>query len=74
MAHPIVQYKLILHTIFPFLLQDVSDSNDMTALRRITGICPQHDILFDDLTCTEHLHLYGVIKGVHPDNIQNQVI
>lgn len=27
------------------------------------GICPQHDILFDNLTVYEHLVMYAVIKG-----------
>ena len=54
-------------------LQDISDSNDMMALRHLIGVCPQHDILFDELTCGEHLKLYGIIKGVDPDRIDNQV-
>ena len=27
------------------------------------GVCPQHDILFDDLTVKEHLELFGIFKG-----------
>jgi ABC-type multidrug transport system ATPase subunit len=34
------------------------------AIRRIMGICPQHDILFDDLTAREHIQLYAGLKGV----------
>lgn len=28
------------------------------------GICPQHDILWDDLTVREHLLFYAKLKGV----------
>jgi len=30
------------------------------------GVCPQHDILWDDLTVEEHLLFYARIKGVSP--------
>ena len=29
------------------------------------GICPQHDILFDNLTVKEHLELFAVFKGMN---------
>lgn len=28
------------------------------------GVCPQHDILFDNLTCKEHLELIATFKGI----------
>ncbi|KAJ3047994.1 hypothetical protein HK097_010977, partial [Rhizophlyctis rosea] len=31
---------------------------------RVIGICPQHDILWDDLTVEEHLLFYARLKGV----------
>ncbi|MSW63876.1 MAG: ATP-binding cassette domain-containing protein [Actinobacteria bacterium] len=33
------------------------------------GVCPQKDILLDQLTVTEHLCLIGVIKGIMPDDV-----
>lgn len=39
----------------------------MPRIRKIMGVCPQHDILFDDLTATEHIHLYAGLKGVPRD-------
>ncbi|KAI8838123.1 hypothetical protein BC829DRAFT_404623 [Chytridium lagenaria] len=33
-------------------------------IRRLLGVCPQHDILFDDLTAKEHIELYAGLKGV----------
>jgi len=38
--------------------------NDMPAIRDLVGVCPQHDILFEQLTVEEHLRLYGGIKGL----------
>ncbi|KAJ3328381.1 hypothetical protein HDU76_010049 [Blyttiomyces sp. JEL0837] len=33
-------------------------------IRKILGVCPQFDILFDDLTAKEHIELYAGLKGV----------
>lgn len=38
---------------------DISDANDMEEIRKMTGICPQHDILFDELTPREHLQFFA---------------
>jgi len=37
------------------------------------GVCPQHDILFDDLTVKEHLELFAVFKGVPSSQIPAEV-
>jgi len=31
---------------------------DMALIRRSLGLCPQHDVLFDNLTVREHLLFY----------------
>uniref|UniRef100_A0A8C0W8G0 ABC transporter domain-containing protein n=1 Tax=Castor canadensis TaxID=51338 RepID=A0A8C0W8G0_CASCN len=36
----------------------------MIEIRKHLGFCPQHDILFDELTLSEHLFFYSVIKGI----------
>ncbi len=41
---------------------DVRDPNDMALIRRMTGICPQHDVLFDELTPKEHLQFFARIR------------
>ena len=28
------------------------------------GVCPQHDVLYPDMTVAEHLRLFAAIKGV----------
>lgn len=45
---------------------------DMTAIRQGLGVCPQHDILYDDLTVFEHVRLFASIKGVAASQIQTQ--
>ena len=39
-------------------------SNDLHSVRKSLGICPQHDVLYPDLTVQEHLVLFAIIKGV----------
>ncbi|KAI9595520.1 hypothetical protein BDF19DRAFT_440751 [Syncephalis fuscata] len=41
-----------------------SVNRNMDAIRGMMGVCPQHDILFDDLTGEEHIALYAGLKGV----------
>ncbi|OLY81217.1 ABC transporter A family member 2 [Smittium mucronatum] len=42
---------------------------DQLSVRRILGICPQHDILFDNLNAVEHIRLYAGIKGLSKEEI-----
>jgi ATP-binding cassette, subfamily A (ABC1), member 5 len=43
----------------------------MFRIREMSGICPQHDVLYDLLNCVEHLELYASLKGV-PKNLIKQ--
>ena len=45
---------------------------DMTAIRQGLGVCPQHDILYDDLTVFEHARLFASIKGIANSQVQAQ--
>ncbi|KAH1183577.1 phospholipid-transporting ATPase ABCA3 [Mauremys mutica] len=38
-------------------------SRDMVLIRRSLGLCPQHDVLFDNMTVAEHLYFYSGLKG-----------
>ena len=44
-------------------------TNDINGVQRELGICPQHDILYADLTAMEHLRLYTGLKGATTDNL-----
>lgn len=39
-------------------------TREMGAVRQSLGLCPQHDTLWPELTVTEHLELFGTLKGV----------
>ena len=68
------QYKITLythyttktHTIYTLSLQvfEYDVESQMEAIRKFLGVCPQHDILFDDLTVKEHLELFAAFKGL----------
>lgn len=40
--------------------------NNIDEVRKMFGICPQHDILFSNLTPIDHLRLYSSFKGSDP--------
>ncbi|XP_023324416.1 ATP-binding cassette sub-family A member 9 [Eurytemora carolleeae] len=52
---------------------DISDPDQMEIVRRMTGICPQHDVLFDELTPREHLQYFGRIRGIEEENLEEEV-
>ncbi|OQR91613.1 ATP-binding Cassette (ABC) Superfamily [Achlya hypogyna] len=55
------------------LLRGLSLRRDMQTIRQSIGMCPQHDVLYDDLTVLEHLHFYGRIKGVVAGDIDAKI-
>ncbi|CAG7824302.1 unnamed protein product [Allacma fusca] len=36
---------------------------DMTAVRASLGLCPQYNVLFDELTVEEHIQFFAMLKG-----------
>lgn len=42
---------------------------DMREIRKIIGVCPQHDVLWLELTVIEHLYIYARIRGVPPTDV-----
>ncbi|CAI9112234.1 OLC1v1012651C1 [Oldenlandia corymbosa var. corymbosa] len=51
----------------------VKSTKGMSKIRRMTGVCPQFDILWDSLSGNEHLHLFASIKGLHTSSIKKTV-
>lgn len=41
-----------------------SISTEMNSVRRSMGVCPQHDVLFENLTVQEHILFFAQLKGV----------
>ena len=51
----------------------LSVNHDAAAVRQLLGICPQHDILYHELTAREHLLLYGSLKGIAVSSLREKV-
>ena len=52
---------------------NILDSMNMEIFREKLGICPQHDILFEDLTIREHLEMFSIFKGVDSNDVEQEV-
>ncbi len=46
--------------------ESIASSSGMDRVRPQMGVCPQFDVLWDNLTGLEHLHLFAAIKGEAP--------
>ena len=55
------------------IIDDILIGNNMDTFRTKLGICPQHDVLFEDLTIKEHLEMFSIFKGVPSDFIEQEV-
>ena len=53
--------------------ENILGSLEMDNFRTKLGICPQHDVLFDDLTIKEHLSMFATFKGVSSDRVEEEV-
>ncbi|KAJ0985553.1 hypothetical protein J5N97_003909 [Dioscorea zingiberensis] len=49
----------------------IRSSVGMSNIRKIIGVCPQFDVLWDALSAREHLHLFAGIKGLPPSTIKS---
>ncbi|XP_044269819.1 phospholipid-transporting ATPase ABCA3-like [Tribolium madens] len=46
---------------------------NMKNIRANIGLCPQHNILFDELTVEEHLYFYCKLKGLNNIEIEKEI-
>ena len=51
--------------------QDILD--DVDEVRKLMGVCPQHDVLFDLLTPAEHLAMFYEFKGADKSNKTEEI-
>jgi len=42
-------------------------------VQRLLGVCPQHDVLWEELSCEEHLQLFAGFKGVAKQEVDGEV-
>ncbi|XP_025412978.1 ABC transporter A family member 1-like isoform X2 [Sipha flava] len=52
---------------------DVRNPSDVTKIRRMIGVCPQYDILFERLTPKEHLKFFATLRGLTSEKIDDEV-
>uniref|UniRef100_A0A4W6E2P5 ABC transporter domain-containing protein n=1 Tax=Lates calcarifer TaxID=8187 RepID=A0A4W6E2P5_LATCA len=43
---------------------------DMDSIRKYLGMCPQHNVLFNELTVEEHIYFYARLKGHSRDEVK----
>lgn len=46
---------------------------DPAQAQKLLGVCPQHDVLWEELTSEEHLVLYAGFKGVEQAQVSSEV-
>ncbi|XP_073763802.1 phospholipid-transporting ATPase ABCA1 isoform X1 [Danio rerio] len=46
---------------------------DMDCIRKQLGMCPQHNVLFDDLTVEEHIYFYARLKGRSSKEVKKEI-
>ena len=55
------------------IIEGLDINENIDEIRRNLGVCPQHDVLFPDLTVQEHLVMFAAFKGVSQGNIADEV-
>ena len=48
-------------------------STEMDSINAQMGVCPQHDVLWNELTGYEHLHLFATMRGMHGEERKQEV-
>ncbi|XP_058240814.1 phospholipid-transporting ATPase ABCA1 isoform X4 [Hemibagrus wyckioides] len=46
---------------------------DMDSIRKTLGMCPQHNVLFNDLTVEEHIYFYARLKGRSSKEVKQEI-
>uniref|UniRef100_A0A452TPH1 ATP binding cassette subfamily A member 6 n=1 Tax=Ursus maritimus TaxID=29073 RepID=A0A452TPH1_URSMA len=53
--------------------KNLSEMQDLEEIKRITGVCPQFNVQFEVLTVKENLRLFAKIKGIQPQEVEQEV-
>ncbi|KAM9329361.1 phospholipid-transporting ATPase ABCA1 [Gastrophryne carolinensis] len=46
---------------------------ELNTIRQNLGVCPQHNVLFDQLTVEEHIWFYARLKGLSEDKVKAEM-
>eukprot|EP00042_Codosiga_hollandica_P054526 m.739987 g.739987 ORF g.739987 m.739987 type:complete len:1626 (-) comp58922_c0_seq2:1991-6868(-) len=52
---------------------NMNDARDRARVHRLMGICPQHDVLFEGLSVTEHFELLAELKDVPRSEVARKI-
>ena len=50
-----------------------SIKDEITQVQKLMGVCPQHDVLFNELTAGEHLQFWARFKGIARKELNEHV-
>ena len=64
---------LIPRTAGSVKLKDTEINTNMSHIFKEVGICPQFDCLWDNLTVKEHLSVFGSMKGLHGQELDENL-
>ncbi|XP_060242463.1 ATP-binding cassette sub-family A member 6 isoform X2 [Meriones unguiculatus] len=53
--------------------KNLSEMQDLREINKMTGVCPQHNVQFETLTVKENLTLFAKIKGIPPQEVEQEV-
>ncbi|GAB1297013.1 ATP-binding cassette sub-family A member 6 [Apodemus speciosus] len=53
--------------------KNLSEMQDLKEIQKMIGVCPQHNVQFDVLTVKENLTLFAKIKGILPQDVEQEV-
>ena len=54
--------------------KSIKNTKELQMIHQTMGVCPQHDVLWSDLTAREHLLFYGRLKGLKGDVLEREVV
>lgn len=46
---------------------------NMDLVRNSLGLCPQHNIIFDEMTVAEHIYFFSRLKGMRGSDINHEI-
>ncbi|XP_055623835.1 phospholipid-transporting ATPase ABCA3-like [Toxorhynchites rutilus septentrionalis] len=46
---------------------------DIAGVRRSLGLCPQHNVLFNEMTVSEHIRFFARLKGVKREHVTSEI-
>ena len=56
------------------IINGKSIRTDINGVRDSLGLCPQHNVLFDELTVKEHIIFFSKLKGLSVSEIEKEII